>query len=68
MEAETVCQTLPFLLDLTGQSPEEICHNGYLNIRVIIFIIFFWTANGFVPGGGDTAIRHNTQNNTPHTK
>jgi hypothetical protein len=37
-------------------------------IIIIIIIIIILTANGFVPGGSGTTIRHNTQNNTPHSK
>jgi hypothetical protein len=31
-------------------------------------LLFIWTANVFVPGGRGTTVRHNTQNNTYHTK
>jgi hypothetical protein len=38
-------------------------------IIIYLFIcLFILTANGFVPGGSGTTIRHNTQNNTHHTK
>jgi hypothetical protein len=36
-------------------------------IIIIIIIIIILTANGFVPGGSGTTIRHNTQNNTPRS-
>jgi hypothetical protein len=37
------------------------------------FVLFILTANGFLPGGNGTTVRHNTQmthitqNNTPHS-
>jgi hypothetical protein len=34
---------------------------------LFIYLLFIWTANGFVPGGSGTTIRHSTQNNTPHS-
>jgi hypothetical protein len=33
-----------------------------------LLLLFILTANGFVPGGSGTTIRHNTQNNTPLTQ
>jgi hypothetical protein len=42
-------------------------------IIIIIIIIIILTADGFLPGGSDTTIRHNTQithitqNNTTHS-
>jgi hypothetical protein len=41
--------------------------------HVLLFIylfiyLFSLTANGFVPGGSGTTIRHNTQSNTHRTK
>jgi hypothetical protein len=42
-------------------------------VEIVIIIIIIKTANGFLPGGSDTTIRHNTQirhitqNNTPHS-
>jgi hypothetical protein len=34
---------------------------------LFLLLLFILTANVFVPGGIGTAIRHNTQNNTPHS-
>jgi hypothetical protein len=42
--------------------------DGLSIIIIIIIIIIILTVNGFVPGGSGTTIRHNTQNNTPHSK
>jgi hypothetical protein len=33
-----------------------------------ILLLFNWTANGFLPGGSDTTMRHNTHKYTYHTK
>jgi hypothetical protein len=33
-----------------------------------LLLVFKRTANGFLPGGSGTAIRHNTQKYTYHTK
>jgi hypothetical protein len=30
-------------------------------IVIIIIYLLIWTANGFLPGGGGTTIKHNTQ-------
>jgi hypothetical protein len=35
---------------------------------IIIIMIIILIASGFIPGGSGTTIRHNTQNNTPHSK
>jgi hypothetical protein len=37
-------------------------------LLLLLLLLFIWTANGFVPGGSGTTVRHNTQNNTPHSK
>jgi hypothetical protein len=34
---------------------------------ILLLLLFIWTANGFVPGGSGTTIRHITQNNTPQS-
>jgi hypothetical protein len=34
---------------------------------IIVIIIIFLTANGFLPGGSCNTIRHNTQNNPPRS-
>jgi hypothetical protein len=45
-----------------------------LLLLLLLLLLFNETANGFLPGGTDTTIRHNTQithitqNNTPHSK
>jgi hypothetical protein len=47
---------------------------GVIEIRILLLLLlllliylFILTTNGFVPGGSGTTIRHNTQNNTPHS-
>jgi hypothetical protein len=39
-----------------------------LLVLVLLLLLLILPANGFVPGGSCTTIRHNTQNNTPHSK
>jgi hypothetical protein len=34
---------------------------------LLLLLLFILAATGFVPGGSGTTIRHNTQNNTPHS-
>jgi hypothetical protein len=46
----------------------DIFHTQPRAVLFIIIIIIILTANGFVPGGNGTTIRHNTQNNTHRTK
>jgi hypothetical protein len=36
-------------------------------VLLLLLLLFILTANGFVPGGSGTTIRHTTQNNTPHS-
>jgi hypothetical protein len=43
------------------------------NLLLLLLLLFILTANGFLPGGSGTTIRHNPQiahikqNNTPHS-
>jgi hypothetical protein len=38
-----------------------------VSVGIIIIIIIYLTANGFLPRGSGTTIRHNTQSNTPRS-
>jgi hypothetical protein len=45
------------------------CWNLYLyKILLLVLLLFNWTANGVLPGGSGTTIRHNTQQYAYHTK
>jgi hypothetical protein len=35
-------------------------------VKTIIYLLFNYTANGVLPGGSGTTIRHNTQKYTTH--
>jgi hypothetical protein len=37
-----------------------------INKEIIIILLFNWTANGFLPGGSGTTIRHNLQMHISH--
>jgi hypothetical protein len=52
---------------LTGKPEERILVARRNGIALLLLLFFILTANGFVPGGSATTIRHNTQNNTPHS-
>jgi hypothetical protein len=38
-----------------------------LLLLLLLLLLFISTANGSLPGGSGTTIRHNTQNNTPRS-
>jgi hypothetical protein len=39
----------------------------FMTSLFLLLLFILLTTNGFVAGGSGTAIRHNTQNNTPHS-
>jgi hypothetical protein len=52
-------------IKFTTKEPNALL--GILLLLLLLLLLFTLTANGSVPGGSGTAIRHNTQNNTPHS-